>query len=253
MALKTAVRQELLKIANPDTAGERYPHHEQTSEVGTSFFIPSHNAQQRLPGSTGCKRNLLLVRRPGDGTPSIKVYGQWQDSYLICEIDGDLGIIDQHAAHERLLYNHLKENSAERLSQELAVPVAVELPPDLLMLVESRRESLAELGYHLDKLGERTVVVRSMPTITVGGEVEALIEILDAWRDQLPAGEAVLDSGLKILACKGAVKAGQRLEEREITELIGRWVVTENRNFCPHGRPVCYTINRTEMDRLLKR
>ena len=149
---------------------------------------------------------------PDDGTPSIKVYGQWQDSYLICEIDGDLGIIDQHAAHERLLYNHLKENSAERLSQELAVPVAVELPPDLLMLVESRRESLAELGYHLDKLGERTVVVRSMPTITVGGEVEALIEILDAWRDQLPAGEAVLDSGLKILACKGAVKAGQRLE-----------------------------------------
>ncbi|MGI6513492.1 MAG: DNA mismatch repair endonuclease MutL [Syntrophomonadales bacterium] len=253
MALKTAVRQELLKIANPDTAGERYPHHEQTSEVGTSFSSPHITHSNDYRAQPVVSGDLLLFDAPDDGTPSIKVYGQWQDSYLICEIDGDLGIIDQHAAHERLLYNHLKENSAERLSQELAVPVAVELPPDLLMLVESRRESLAELGYHLDKLGERTVVVRSMPTITVGGEVEALIEILDAWRDQLPAGEAVLDSGLKILACKGAVKAGQRLEEREITELIGRWVVTENRNFCPHGRPVCYTINRTEMDRLLKR
>ena len=186
-------------------------------------------------------------------TPPIKVYGQWQDSYLICEIDGNLSIIDQHAAHERLLYNRLIANPAERLCQELAVPVALELQPDLLRLVEARIDHLAELGYHLNRLGERTVVVRSMPAMTVGGEVEALIEILDAWRDQLPAEEAVLDSGLKILACKGAVKAGQRLQEREIIELIGKWAVTENRNFCPHGRPVCYTIDRTEIERLLKR
>ncbi len=254
MAIKTAVRQELLRLADPVAAKESYSHSEQTplpGKTSTSPYIADSNGYRERPLPS--EDFLLLFDTYDDETPSFKVYGQWQNAYLICEIDGDLNIIDQHAAHERLLYNQLKENPAKGLSQELAVPVAVELPPDLLMLVESRLDYLSELGYRLDLLGERTVVVRSIPTIAVGGEIEALMEILDTWQEGLPTEEAILDSGLKILACKGAVKAGQRLEEREIIELISRWAVTENRNFCPHGRPVCYTINRTEIERLLKR
>ncbi|NLW44175.1 MAG: DNA mismatch repair endonuclease MutL [Syntrophomonadaceae bacterium] len=252
-ALKTAVRQELLKIADPVTTAETYLYHEPASEIRapvSSPYISNNSGYQAQPV---LHDDLLLFETTDERTPPIKVYGQWQDSYLICEIDGNLSIIDQHAAHERLLYNRLIANPAERLCQELAVPVALELQPDLLRLVEARIDHLAELGYHLNRLGERTVVVRSMPAMTVGGEVEALMEILEAWQDQALSEEAVLDSGLKILACKGAVKAGQRLQEREIIELIGKWAVTENRNFCPHGRPVCYTIDRTEIERLLKR
>mgnify|MGYP001012199478 CR=1 FL=1 len=254
MAIKTAVRQELLQIANPVAAKEAYSHSEQAPLVGTSLkshYITERDSYRDRP--LPVEDILLLFDTSDKEKTSIKVYGQWQDSYLVCEIDGDLNIIDQHAAHERLLYNRLKENPAERLYQELAVPVAVELPPDLLMMVESRLDYLAELGYRLDMLGERTVVVRSIPAIAVGGEIEALMEILDTWQDQSATGEAVLDSGLKVLACKGAVKAGQRLEEREIKELIEKWADTENRSFCPHGRPVSYTLNRTEIERLLKR
>ena len=188
-----------------------------------------------------------------DNTPSIKLYGQWQDSYLICEIDGLLHIIDQHAAHERLLFNQLKDRPGKTLSQELAIPVAVELPPDLLLLVESRQEFLENLGYVLDRIGEKTMAIRSIPAVAAGEEVKTLMEILDVWQTQPLTGEPDLDNGLKVLSCKGAVKAGQRLAEREIIHLINEWVITENRNFCPHGRPTCYIIDKVEMDRLMKR
>jgi DNA mismatch repair protein MutL len=164
-----------------------------------------------------------------------------------------LNIIDQHAAHERLLFNKIKELPGERLSQELAVPVAVELPPDLIMLVESRRVLLEDLGYDLDRIGEKTMVIRSIPAMVNGGEVETLMEILDAWQSQPLTEEVTLDSGLKVLACKGAVKAGQRLDPQEIMRLISEWALTENRNFCPHGRPTCYSMDKKEMDRHMKR
>ena len=97
------------------------------------------------------------------------------------------------------------------------------------------------------------MVIRSIPALAAGGEVETLMEILDTWQSQPLTAEMELDNGLKVLACKGAVKAGQRLESREMMHLIREWVNTENRSFCPHGRPTCYTVDKAEMDRLMKR
>lgn len=253
MAIKTAVRERLFQTVNPDLTGETY-----RSRLG-AYQEPSpsnhyiQNTTKYRPQLVMREDTLDFIAIQDDKVPSIKLYGQWQDSYLICEIDGLLNIIDQHAAHERLLFNKIKEEPGERLHQELAVPVAVELPPDLIMLVESRRELLRNLGYHLDRLGEKTMVIRTIPAVAAGGEVETLMEILDAWQSQPHNDEVIIDSGLKVLACKGAVKAGQRLDHLEMMRLINEWVVTENRNFCPHGRPTCYTIDKAEMDRLMKR
>lgn len=253
MAIKTAVRERLFQTVNPDLTGETY-----RSRLG-AYQEPSpsnhyiQNTTKYRPQLVMREDTLDFIAIQDDKVPSIKLYGQWQDSYLICEIDGLLNIIDQHAAHERLLFNKIKEEPGERLHHELAVPVAVELPPDLIMLVESRRELLRNLGYHLDRIGEKTMVIRTIPAVAAGGEVETLMEILDDWQNQPHNDEVIIDSGLKVLACKGAVKAGQRLDHREMMRLISEWVVTENRNFCPHGRPTCYTIDKAEMDRLMKR
>ncbi|MGI6548812.1 MAG: DNA mismatch repair endonuclease MutL [Syntrophomonadales bacterium] len=253
MAIKTAVREKLFQATNPDLTGESY-----------RTRVESNHQHQPLPSYISEPVNIrpqpVMREDPlefaavlEDNTPSVNLYGQWQDSYLICEIDGMLNIIDQHAAHERLLFNQLKAQPVKRASQELAVPVAVELPPDLLLLAESRQGFLENLGYVLDRIGEKTMVIRSIPALAAGGEVETLMEILDTWQSQPLTAEMELDNGLKVLACKGAVKAGQRLESREMMHLIREWVNTENRSFCPHGRPTCYTVDKAEMDRLMKR
>lgn len=252
-AIKTVAREKLFQTFNPDLTGETYRARlEEYRESSPSIHYIPNSADYRL-GPVIREESLGFTAVQDDNTPSIKLYGQWQDSYLICEIDGQLNIIDQHAAHERLLFNKIKGLPGEKLSQELAVPVAVELPPDLIMLVESRRALLEDLGYDLDRIGEKTMVIRSIPAMANGGEVETLMEILDAWQSQPLTEEVILDSGLKVLACKGAVKAGQRLDPQEIMRLLSEWALTENRNFCPHGRPACYTMDKTEMDRHMKR
>ncbi len=253
MAIKTAVREKLFQATNPDLTREPFRTRvESFQEPSPSpAYIPqpvNYRPQPVLKEET-----LDFMAMSEDDIPPINIYGQWKDSYLICEIDGLLNIIDQHAAHERLVFNQLKAQSVKTVSQELTVPVAIELPPDLLLLVESRQEFLKNLGYVMDRIGEKTMVIRSIPALAAGGEVETLMEILDTWQSRPFAGELDLDDGLKVLACKGAVKAGQRLESREMMHLIREWARTENRNFCPHGRPTCYTIDKAEMDRLMKR
>lgn len=181
-----------------------------------------------------------------------KIYGQWQDSYLIFETEGTLEIMDQHAAHERIMFNQLKNAGQSPVSQELAVAVMIELGSDMMEQVEKQGQLIRELGYEVEIFGERSVIIRAVPAAAAGSEVEVLLEILDS-TGEVKEWEASFDKGLKVMACKSAIKAGQKLNREEMEELIQSWIKTPDRYTCPHGRPVCISYDPQEMARAFKR
>lgn len=182
----------------------------------------------------------------------VNIFGQWRNSYIICEIEGKLEIIDQHAAHERLLFNEIRSKVGSIPTQELAVTVLVEVPHDTVRRLEQWQGQLEKLGFRAEPFGEKSIVIRAVPEYARNSEVETMLEILEELEEGQNGGD-LMDRSCKTLACKGAVKAGQRLTEMEIKELIQRWLETENRGFCPHGRPVSVSLSEKDLERMLKR
>ncbi|MGE5404150.1 MAG: DNA mismatch repair protein MutL, partial [Candidatus Saccharibacteria bacterium] len=95
-------------------------------------------------------------------------------------------------------------------------------------------------------------VIREVPAMTAGSEVETLLEIIDYLEDERDP-QQVLDEGLKIIACKGAIKAGQHLDIREMNDLLHQWMQTEDHHACPHGRPTRVSFTIKELEKQLKR
>ncbi|NLV16166.1 MAG: DNA mismatch repair endonuclease MutL [Syntrophomonadaceae bacterium] len=283
-AVKSSVRTALFQQNNPNITGEEFLARLESEQANqSSQKVPSYTKYQSTlplrynsPGGGEFNesadkwsdaKNAEILPEPtrwdetwqqlvpenyGSGS-RITIFGQWQDSYLLCELDERLVIVDQHAAHERLLFNQLKKSESPVIQQELAVPVAIELPDDLLMIAEEKNELLQGLGYCLDRFGEKSMVIRMIPAMATDQEVETLMEILEQLQNSFLDDELYLDAGLKILACKGSVKAGQRLGQMEITRLLEEWSRTDTRDFCPHGRPVCMVLEKSDLDKLLKR
>lgn len=181
----------------------------------------------------------------GELTPSSwRVVGEIKGTYLVVEGEGGVMIIDQHAAHERLIYDELKGalKAGGYAQQSLLIPELVELKGEEEALLLRHREALARLGLVIEEFGQRCVAVKAIPTFLVG---EALRPILEALCEELvhrgvgDTIDAVLDRVCALLACRGAVKGGRRLQLAEIEALIASWFAAGSPPTCPHGRPLC--------------
>jgi DNA mismatch repair protein MutL len=176
------------------------------------------------------------------------------DSYLVAESADGLVVIDQHALHERILYEDLRER-VERggvEAQRLLVPEPVELSASDAAELLERRELLARLGVELESLGGGTVAVSSTPAMLGGIEPARLVrDLADRFRGQAlsPTADDLLEQVLSTLACKAAVKAGQSLSPDEIAALLERRDLVANAHHCPHGRPAVLTLSRAELER----
>lgn len=186
-----------------------------------------------------------------------KIVGQVFDSYIIAEKGEEMMIIDQHAAHERLNYESLKEEieNKEAVSQILIEPVVVTLQPSELQAYRDNEELFADLGFEAEEFGDDAVIVRSVPGGVEMGEVEPLVLELVAQGEQLKK-ELITDRRQRLLytiACKSAVKANMRIGEQEMEELVRRVLRLKNINTCPHGRPIIITMSKKEMEKEFKR
>lgn len=186
-----------------------------------------------------------------------KIVGQIFDSYIIAEKGEEMMIIDQHAAHERLNYESLKEEieNKEAVSQILIEPVVVTLQPSELQAYRDNEELFADLGFEAEEFGDDAVIVRSVPGGVEMGEVEPLVLELVAQGEQLKK-ELITDRRQRLLytiACKSAVKANMRIGEQEMEELVRRVLRLKNINTCPHGRPIIITMSKKEMEKEFKR
>ena len=183
---------------------------------------------------------------------------QIQNRYLVTETDDGMAIIDQHALHERVLYEKLKQRMATGMveSQRLLVPKPVDLPPNEAVCVLENRELLAQLGLLVDHFGGNTILINGYPAVFPDSDpVEVLQSLLEPLLlgGKKPDRNDLLDEMMHQMACKAAVKAGDRLRPEAMAELLHLAREEMQSHHCPHGRPSTLVFTCTELDRMFKR
>lgn len=183
---------------------------------------------------------------------------QLHGTYIIAQTRDGLVLVDQHAAHERLVYERLKAGlaAAGAVRQGLLIPHVVELDPlDADRLVE-RTDALAQLGLVLEGFGPGAVLVREVPAVLDGANVTRLVrdlaEHLAEWDDALPLERRLLHVAAT-MACHGSVRAGRRLKVEEMNALLREMEATPNAGECNHGRPTFVTLSLKDVEKLFAR
>ena len=206
--------------------------------------------QTHLPSS----ENEGLFKRESRLTSCIQVH----NSYIVEETADGLNIIDQHALHEIILYHEIWERikSSKLAIQKLLIPELIELTPRDFVTIMSLRNEFCTLGLEIEEFGKSTTAIRTHPQILKNldfhGLIQSVLEEIDS--DEIK-GETdnILRKIAKIMACKGAVKAGQRLTSQEIQSLLERRKNDIVTDFCPHGRPTTLEFKMSELEKQFKR
>jgi DNA mismatch repair protein MutL len=191
----------------------------------------------------------------------LTLIGQFLQLYLLCERDGQLVVIDQHAAHERILYQRLRHGYEQREipSQSLMFPVTIELPPDHAEILERETEAVDALGIQVEYFGDTTWVIKAVPALVSQlSPQDVLTDILDGLRNRSSTGLSgvvpeCIDNLLASMACKAAIKAGNRLQPEEMIELLQQMENSQVFSHCPHGRPVLKTLSHQEIEKWFHR
>ena len=173
--------------------------------------------------------------------------GQVADTYLVLrDGSGALVLLDQHAAHERILYERLKKGAFAGKGQMLALPLELPIRPAEQETFFSLKKELAAMGFHLE-ISDGTLLAYAIPPVLASGDAgDFLRETLAGRRENL--AEMFISA-----ACKGAIKAGQQLADDEAVALLEQWFATPEREFCPHGRPCVLRWDAGALEKLFKR
>ncbi len=185
------------------------------------------------------------------------VLGQLKETYILCETKEGLLLVDQHAAHERRVFEKLKKSydSAALECQPFLIPPTVEFSPSESRTILKKMEELSQLGITLEHFGGSTFMVRSVPNILVDVHWESFLrEILPLLEEQgAVKGDQVVESLLSLMACHGAIRAGQRLSKEEMIALVEQLDEVEVPTNCPHGRPVFKRLSYYEIEKMFRR
>ena len=189
--------------------------------------------------------------------PDIKIIGQIFGTYWIMEYDGNVYMIDQHAAHEKVMYEKfVKEISANKVtSQNLLPPVVVTLSGSQRQIVEEISEHLRQIGFEIEPFGGNEYVIKAVPTELFGiSEKEMLFDIIDQY--SLEGKKATPDtvlSKLATMACKAAIKGNMNISLLEAKALIEELMSLDNPYNCPHGRPTMIFMSKSDVEKKFKR
>jgi len=194
-----------------------------------------------------------------DALPSMRVLGQLHGTYVLAETDEGLVMVDQHAADERINYERLRsEFAGETTTQALAQPVELSLTAREAELFETYGEALSTLGFRAERVGDRTVEVRTVPSLvadTADPDLlrDALAAFVDGEGSAAETVEAAADELLSDLACYPSITGNTSLTEGSVTDLLERLDDCENPWACPHGRPVVVEFDRDEIEARFER
>ncbi len=182
---------------------------------------------------------------------ALQPLGQVAGAYIVCRSGGDLLLVDQHRAAERIIADELSGKDHRAARQMLVLPMTLELTDAERAAVEKHREALAETGFEIEPFGGGDWLVRSVPaSLAERSPQEALagiIEELTEWGSS-DGGDA-RERLVATIACHGAIKSGEHLSDREMRDLIGRLNQSTTPAICPHGDPIIVSIPAAEMDR----
>jgi DNA mismatch repair protein MutL len=196
-------------------------------------------------------------------TPDSHAHGfrrvtQMHNAYLVAETDDAICLIDQHALHERVLYEQLRRRASNGPleSQRLLIPEPVDVTATQLALLEGLSPILAKLGIEVTPFGPRSVAIQSFPSVLARrSPAQFLRDLLDAAgaHEQKPAAEDLLEDLLRVTACHAAVKAGDPLRPAEIDDLLAAAGDLETAQSCPHGRPTVLRLSLADLEKQFRR
>ena len=184
--------------------------------------------------------------------------GQINRTFLIAQVGGDLTVIDQHTAHERVLFERLYRAWTTRgiQAQPLLIPDPVELSPPQATLLQRHQHDLEQLGVDIEPFGSSTVLIRAIPVglgkIDPTTFLQDLLDDLTQW-DRASSLEASVRSVLASLACHGAVRAGRSMKSEEIKALVEDWRTEGEITTCPHGRRTSFRLSITDLEKMFGR
>ena len=227
--------------------------------------VVNKEAPVKLPEKTEPKAAIIPTPEPEPEmeqetfampeVPDWRMVGELYNSYIIVEQGDNAFLIDKHAAHERILFEKLKANQENISSQALLSPISVRLSPSAAGELLGNQEMLTELGFEIEEFGENTILLRQIP-MDLG--VEEAAETIETLASDLLAGkrskpETVRDELLHTVACKAAIKAGWRNDEAELLAVCKQVMAREDLKYCPHGRPICVTLSKKQLEKQFKR
>ena len=188
------------------------------------------------------------------GTPW-RMVGELYNTYILVEQGDNAFLIDKHAAHERILFEKLKANQEGISAQALLTPVPVRLAPEAAGELLANRDMLDELGFEIDEFGENTLLLRQIPMDLSADDAAEALEAMAAnlLNGRRAEKDTVRDEVLHTVACKAAIKAGWRTDEAELLALVKQVMAREDLKYCPHGRPICVTLSKKQLEKQFRR
>lgn len=186
--------------------------------------------------------------------PEYKILGVAFDTYILLQMDDDVYILDQHAAHERVLYEKIKENfyrSGGKEVQMLLLPDILEVSKRDMHMIKDHIDLFEQAGFALEEFGENTIKINGVPVICYEMDTKALfMDILDGIDITTRTNKQDIEEKfIATVACKAAVKANMKLDEREIRGLLDQMLLLDNPFTCPHGRPTAIRITKYEIEK----
>ncbi|HPJ32216.1 DNA mismatch repair endonuclease MutL [Mesotoga prima] len=218
------------------------------SDTYTQSRFDRHLFRSLVPA--GEREGSPEKEKSGEG--KVSFIGVFGERYLIAESEDGLMLIDQHAAHERIIFEALKE-SKRIAPQNLLMPLELSLERSKMDLIIAREETLKKLGFTFDFVNDKIIMVSIPQVMGVEGVVDMLEEILDEMRlEGLEDPKTVFDNLLASIACKAAIRTGNRLDIGQAEELFEE-LRRKNLLVCPHGRPISMVIRLEDLDRYFSR
>ncbi len=179
--------------------------------------------------------------------------GEAFGTYIVAQMGDSVFMIDKHAAHERILFNDLKQNTKIEV-QSLLTPISVVLSKNEYNAVLNNLELLLKSGFEIDDFGNSALLVRSVPTTLVGEDISSLMS--EIAENLLKSGKVEIEIAENLyhtVACKAAIKAGTKISTTEMLELAKKVLYSKEIMYCPHGRPVAFEIKKRELEKMFGR
>lgn len=203
--------------------------------------------QMKLPQTEETEQ----VQIPLDKAPDWRIAGELFSTYILVEQGADVFFIDKHAAHERILFDKLRSQPQELLGQQLLSPLPCRLGPEAAATILAHKALLSELGYEAEPFGEDTILLRQIPmelsTEQAAESIAQLAEDLKLGRRE--DRDTLRDELLHTIACKAAIKGGWHTDKAELQALVETVMSREDLKYCPHGRPICVKMTKSQLER----
>ena len=232
-----------------------FPHWPDPSLISEQSRLPENSTEVAPESSDGS----VSTNTHKDTLPVLRVIGQAHETYILAEGPDGVYLVDQHAAHERVMFERVRDrfdqNSSE--SQPLLEPATVDLAPGAMTTVQENLEDLNRAGWGVEEFGTNSLIVRSVPAALAtrasgDGTGQVFLGVLDELREG-GSGETWRNRMLATIACHSSVRAGQILSIDECKDLIRQLEQAQRPNTCPHGRPTVVQLNINDLEREFKR